>query len=123
MGFDPVPAIGKLLDRTGMTLDAFDVIELNEACAAQALACTRALRIEDADLHLNPKGEAIALGHPPGASGARIVGTAALELSLTSARYAQSASGRGSRRRWSGHGAASRCAAAASILVPHGETR
>ncbi|KAA8611028.1 hypothetical protein AL037_10870 [Salipiger aestuarii] len=57
MGFDPVPAIGKLLDRTGMTLDAFDVIELNEACAAQALACTRALRIEDADLHLNPRAK------------------------------------------------------------------
>ncbi|MEO1974751.1 MAG: 3-oxoadipyl-CoA thiolase [Paracoccaceae bacterium] len=88
MGFAPVPAIGKLVERSGLDLDQFDIIELNEAFAAQALACTRALGLADDDVRINPNGGAIALGHPLGASGARIVGSAMLELSRTSGRYA-----------------------------------
>jgi 3-oxoadipyl-CoA thiolase len=80
MGIGPVPAIQKLLARTGIGLDAFEVIELNEAFASQSVACLRELGLpEDAD-YVNPNGGAIALGHPTGMSGARIAGTAALEM-------------------------------------------
>ncbi|MDV2456292.1 MULTISPECIES: thiolase family protein [Acinetobacter] len=64
MGFGPAPAIQKLLKQTGLTLDQMDVIELNEAFAAQALACTRDLGLKDLDPRVNPNGGAIALGHP-----------------------------------------------------------
>jgi acetyl-CoA acyltransferase len=80
MGMGPVPATRKLLERLGLTLSDFGVIELNEAFAAQALAVLRALGLPDAAPRVNPNGGAIALGHPLGASGARLVGTAALEL-------------------------------------------
>ena len=80
MGIGPAPAATKLMDRLGMTVDDFAVIELNEAFAAQGLATLRLLGIDDADPRVNPNGGAIALGHPLGMSGARITGTAALEL-------------------------------------------
>lgn len=80
MGFGPAPAIQKLLKQTGLTLDQMDVIELNEAFAAQALACTRDLGLKDLDPRVNPNGGAIALGHPLGASGARLVTTALNQL-------------------------------------------
>ncbi len=83
MGVGPVPAVRKLLARTGLTLAQMDVIELNEAFAAQGLAVLRDLGLSDADPRVNPQGGAIALGHPLGMSGARITGTAALELALT----------------------------------------
>ncbi|MGE0240461.1 MAG: 3-oxoadipyl-CoA thiolase [Parvibaculaceae bacterium] len=88
MGMGPVPAVGKLLERHGLELADFDVIELNEAFASQVLAVTRALGIDAADENFNPNGGAIALGHPLGASGARIAGTAALELKRRNARRA-----------------------------------
>jgi acetyl-CoA acyltransferase len=80
MGIGPIPATRKLLDRTGLTIGDFDVIELNEAFASQSLACLRKLGLPDDAEHVNPNGGAIALGHPTGMSGARITGTAALEL-------------------------------------------
>ncbi|OOY21186.1 3-oxoadipyl-CoA thiolase [Thioclava sp. DLFJ5-1] len=80
MGFGPAPASKKLMARLGLTQDAFDVIELNEAFASQGLATLRDLGIADDDARVNPNGGAIALGHPLGMSGARITGTAALEL-------------------------------------------
>ncbi len=80
MGIGPVPATRTLCDRLGLTVDAFDVVELNEAFAAQALAVLRQLGIADDADHVNPNGGAIALGHPLGASGTRITGTAALEI-------------------------------------------
>ena len=80
MGIGPVPAIEKLLARTRLDLHDFDLIEINEAFAAQVLACTRALGLADDAQHLNSNGGAIALGHPLGASGARLVTTAAYEL-------------------------------------------
>ena len=80
MGYGPVPAVQKLLSRAGLELTDIDVIELNEAFAAQSLAVTRGLGIADDDPRVNPNGGAIALGHPLGMSGARIAGTAALEL-------------------------------------------
>ena len=80
MGIGPIPATRKLLDRTGLTIGDFDVIELNEAFASQSLACLRTLGLPDDAEHVNPNGGAIALGHPTGMSGARITGTAALEL-------------------------------------------
>ncbi len=80
MGIGPVPASQKLMARLGLTQADFDVIELNEAFASQGLASLRALGIADDDPRVNPNGGAIALGHPLGMSGARIVGTAALEL-------------------------------------------
>ena len=83
MGFGPVPAIERLLQRMRLGLDAFDVIELNEAFAAQVLACTRALGLADDSERVNPNGGAIALGHPLGASGARLALTAAHELQAT----------------------------------------
>ena len=88
MGFGPVPAIQKLLKRTSLTLDEMDVIELNEAFASQALACMRELGLEDDAEHVNPNGGAIALGHPLGASGARLVTTAVYELERRKGRYA-----------------------------------
>ena len=80
MGIGPVPAIEKLLARTRLDLHDFDLIEINEAFAAQVLACTRALGLADDAQHLNSNGGAIALGHPLGASGARLVTTAAYAL-------------------------------------------
>ncbi|RZA37204.1 MAG: 3-oxoadipyl-CoA thiolase [Lysobacteraceae bacterium] len=80
MGIGPVPAIRKLLDRTGLQLSDFDRIEINEAFAAQVLACTRALGLADDAGHVNANGGAIALGHPLGASGARLAMTAAYAL-------------------------------------------
>ncbi len=88
MGIGPVYAINKVLERTGLTLDQMDILELNEAFAAQVLACTRTLGIADNDPRINPNGGAIALGHPLGMSGARILLTAALELQKTNKRYA-----------------------------------
>ncbi len=88
MGIGPVYAIKKVLERTGLTLDQMDILELNEAFAAQVLACTRELGIEDNDPRINPNGGAIALGHPLGMSGARILLTAAIELQKTNKRYA-----------------------------------
>ncbi len=86
MGIGPAPASQKLMARLGLTLDDFDVIELNEAFAAQGIATLRLLGATDADARVNRNGGAIALGHPLGMSGARITGTAALELALTGGR-------------------------------------
>nr|WP_174507562.1 3-oxoadipyl-CoA thiolase [Acinetobacter sp. Marseille-Q1620] len=88
MGFGPAPAIKKLLKQTGLTLEQIDVIELNEAFAAQALAVTRDLGIEDGSTKVNPNGGAIAIGHPLGASGARLVTTALNQLEETQGQYA-----------------------------------
>jgi acetyl-CoA acyltransferase len=88
MGIGPVPATQKLLARTGIKLDQVEVIELNEAFAAQGLAVLRELGIEDADARVNPNGGAIALGHPLGMSGARLVATAMHELQERKLRYA-----------------------------------
>jgi 3-oxoadipyl-CoA thiolase len=88
MGFGPAPAIKKLLAQTGLTLDQIDVIELNEAFAAQALACTRDLGLPDGTTQVNPNGGAIALGHPLGASGARLVTTALNQLEHIKGKYA-----------------------------------
>jgi acetyl-CoA acyltransferase len=88
MGMGPAPATRKLCARLGLTPAGFDVIELNEAFASQALAVLRELGLPDDAAHINPNGGAIALGHPLGMSGARIAGTAALELSLTGKRRA-----------------------------------
>lgn len=88
MGFAPAPAIKKLLKQANLTIDQMDVIELNEAFAAQALACTRDLGLQDDDARVNPNGGAIALGHPLGASGARLVTTALNQLEQTGGKYA-----------------------------------
>jgi acetyl-CoA acyltransferase len=88
MGIGPVYASEKALQRAGLTLDQMDVLELNEAFAAQVLACTRKMGIPDDDPRINPNGGAIALGHPLGMSGARILLTAARELQRTGKRYA-----------------------------------
>jgi 3-oxoadipyl-CoA thiolase len=88
MGFAPVPATRKLLGKTGLKIAAMDVIELNEAFAAQALAVTRELGLPDDAAHVNPNGGAIAIGHPLGASGARLVTTAMYQLQKTGGRYA-----------------------------------
>ncbi|KZE27353.1 3-oxoadipyl-CoA thiolase [Crenobacter luteus] len=88
MGFGPAPAVRKVLAKAGLTLAQIDLIELNEAFAAQALAVTRDLGIADDDARVNPNGGAIALGHPLGASGARLVTTAAYQLARTGGRYA-----------------------------------
>ncbi|MEM5331810.1 3-oxoadipyl-CoA thiolase [Paraburkholderia sp. JHI2823] len=88
MGIGPAPATQKLLKQLGMTLDQFDVIELNEAFASQGLAVLRALGIADDDPRVNPNGGAIALGHPLGASGARLVTTALHQLERTKGRFA-----------------------------------
>lgn len=88
MGLGPVPATLKLCARLGLTVGRFDIIELNEAFAAQGLAVHRELGLADDAAHVNPNGGAIALGHPLGMSGARISGTAALDLSLSGGRLA-----------------------------------
>ena len=88
MGIGPAPATRKLLDRSGLDIDAIDLIELNEAFASQALAVLRMLGLPDDADHVNPNGGAIALGHPLGASGARLALTAALELRERAARRA-----------------------------------
>jgi acetyl-CoA acyltransferase len=88
MGMGPVPASRKVLAQAGLTLDQMDVIELNEAFAAQSLACLRELGIDDTDPRVNPNGGAIALGHPLGMSGARLLLTATRELERTGKRYA-----------------------------------
>ncbi|MBB3569853.1 3-oxoadipyl-CoA thiolase [Rhizobium sp. BK491] len=90
MGIGPVPASRKLMARLGMRQEQFDVIELNEAFASQGLAVLRELGIADDDARVNRNGGAIALGHPLGMSGARIAGTAALELKETGGRYSLS---------------------------------
>lgn len=88
MGFGPAPAIRKVLALTGLSLSQMDVIELNEAFAAQSLAVLRDLKLPDDAAHVNPNGGAIALGHPLGASGARLVITAVNQLHRTQGRYA-----------------------------------
>ena len=88
MGMGPVPATEKLQLRSGLTMDDFEVIEINEAFASQSLACLRALGLADDAERVNPNGGAIALGHPTGMSGARITGTAALELRRRGGRRA-----------------------------------
>jgi acetyl-CoA acyltransferase len=88
MGIGPVYATQKVLQRCGLRLSDMDVIEVNEAFAAQVLACTRTLGLDDRDERINPNGGAIALGHPLGMSGARILLTAARELQRTGKRYA-----------------------------------
>ncbi|MCW2311112.1 3-oxoadipyl-CoA thiolase [Rhodoferax antarcticus] len=88
MGFGPAPAVRKVLAKAGLTLDQMDVIELNEAFAAQALAVLRDLGLKDDEARVNPNGGAIALGHPLGMSGARLVTTASYELARRGGRYA-----------------------------------
>ena len=88
MGIGPVYATEKALKRAGLTLNDMDIIEINEAFAAQSLACTRKMGLADDDARINPNGGAIALGHPLGMTGARILQTAALELQKTNKKYA-----------------------------------
>lgn len=88
MGVGPVEATKKVLHRTGLLLDQMDIIELNEAFAAQSLACTRALGLADDDERVNPNGGAIAIGHPLGMTGARILQTASMELEKQKKKYA-----------------------------------
>jgi len=88
MGYGPVSATRKVLKQTGLTLEQMDVIELNEAFAAQGLAVLRELGLPDDAAHVNPNGGAIALGHPLGASGARLVTTAMYQLHRTQGKYA-----------------------------------
>lgn len=88
MGFGPAPAVKKVLAKAGLKLSQMDVIELNEAFASQALAVTRDLGLPDYAAHVNPNGGAISLGHPLGASGARLVTTAMYQLIRTKGRYA-----------------------------------
>lgn len=88
MGIGPVYATEKALKRAGLTLDQMDIIEINEAFAAQSLACTRKMGLADDDARINPNGGAIALGHPLGMTGSRILQTAAIELQKTNKKYA-----------------------------------
>jgi acetyl-CoA C-acetyltransferase len=88
MGIGPAPATRRVLELTGLTLAQMDVIELNEAFAAQGLAVLRDLGLQDDDPRVNPNGGAIALGHPLGASGARLVTTAVNQLHARGGRYA-----------------------------------
>ena len=88
MGIGPVEATKKALAKANLTLDQIDIIELNEAFAAQSIACLRALGLKDDDARVNPNGGAIAIGHPLGVTGARIAYSAALELQLTGKKYA-----------------------------------
>lgn len=88
MGIGPVEASRKALERAGLTLDQMDVLELNEAFAAQVLACTRSMGLDDRDSRINPNGGAIALGHPLGMSGSRILLAAAHQLQRTGGKYA-----------------------------------
>ena len=88
MGIGPVPAVRRVLARAGLSLDQMDVIELNEAFAAQGLAVLRDLGLADDDPRVNPNGGAIAIGHPLGMSGARLVTTAMYQLIRTGGKYA-----------------------------------
>ena len=88
MGIGPVPAVQKVLKQTGLSLEQMDVIELNEAFAAQSLAVIRELGLQDDDSRINPNGGAIALGHPLGMSGTRLVITAMHELKRRNGKYA-----------------------------------
>jgi acetyl-CoA acetyltransferase len=88
MGFAPAPATRKVLAKTGLSLSQIDAVELNEAFAAQALAVMRDLGLPDDAAHVNPNGGAIAIGHPLGASCARLVATALWHLEKTGGRYA-----------------------------------
>jgi acetyl-CoA acyltransferase len=88
MGMGPVPASKKVLAKAGLSIAQMDVIELNEAFASQALAVLRELKVPDDAPHVNPNGGAIAIGHPLGASGARLVTTALYQLQRTKGRYA-----------------------------------
>src|SRR5207237_9067832 len=87
MGIGPVPATQKLLARLGLTIADFDTIELNEAFAAQVVACLRQLGLPDDADHVNPNGGAVALGHPLGMSGARLAMTAAHQLDVIKGRH------------------------------------
>jgi acetyl-CoA acetyltransferase len=87
MGIGPAPATRKLLQQTGLSLEQIDVIELNEAFAAQGLAVLRTLGLADNDPRVNPNGGAIALGHPLGMSGARLIMTAMHQLERTGGRF------------------------------------
>ena len=88
MGIGPVEASNKALKKAGLTMADIDIIELNEAFASQALACTRAWGLEDNDPRINPNGGSIAIGHPLGVTGTRLAYSAALELQLTGKKYA-----------------------------------
>ena len=88
MGMGPAPATRRVLERAGLTLDRMDIVELNEAFAAQALAVLRELGLDDDAEHVNPQGGAIAMGHPLGMSGARLVTTAVAQLQRSGARHA-----------------------------------
>lgn len=88
MGLGPVEASNKALKKAGLTFDDIDVIELNEAFAAQSLACIREWGLADNDPRINPNGGAIAIGHPLGMSGARLLTSALIELEETNKRYA-----------------------------------
>ena len=88
MGIGPVYASQKVLERAGLSLDQMEILEFNEAFAAQVLACTRKMGLDDNDERINPNGGAIALGHPLGMTGGRILQTAAIELQKTNKRYA-----------------------------------
>ncbi|NND77553.1 MAG: 3-oxoadipyl-CoA thiolase [Flavobacteriales bacterium] len=88
MGIGPVAASKKALEKAGLTFDDMDIIEINEAFAAQALACTREMGLKDDDPRINPNGGAIAIGHPLGVTGARIMHSAALELNEQNKKYA-----------------------------------
>ncbi|MFT5779475.1 MAG: acetyl-CoA acyltransferase [Crocinitomicaceae bacterium] len=88
MGIGPVYACEKILKRSGLTLDQMDILEVNEAFSAQVLACTRKMGIADNDPRINPNGGAIALGHPLGMTGARILHTAAIQLQQSNKKYA-----------------------------------
>jgi acetyl-CoA acetyltransferase len=88
MGIGPVEASNKALKRAGLTFKDIDIIELNEAFAAQSLACTRAWGLNDTDERININGGAIAIGHPLGMSGARILNSAAIDLHLHKKKYA-----------------------------------
>ncbi|NRE97594.1 3-oxoadipyl-CoA thiolase, partial [Klebsiella variicola] len=88
MGLGPVPAVRKVLERAGLNINDMDLIELNEAFAAQALGVLRQLGVPDDAAHVNPNGGAIALGHPLGMSGARLALSASLELQRRGGRYA-----------------------------------
>ena len=88
MGIGPVNASKKALEKAGLSFDDMDIIELNEAFAAQSLACTRQMGLADDDPRINPNGGAIAIGHPLGMTGARLLQTAAIELNKTNKKYA-----------------------------------
>ena len=88
MGIGPVSATQKVLAKAGLSLDDMDIIELNEAFAAQVLACSRALGLDDRDPRINPNGGSIAIGHPLGMSGARLALTAARQLKARKGKYA-----------------------------------